>query len=97
MEIVLDSLLEEWNQVQRSLKDRLSALNFNSLTEEMLLERERLYTIMGIRCTCRSTRKLDLVAKFIPWYDECELNRPANDDDDDIDDIIWYPDYVPTL
>ena len=71
-------------------------MNFNSLTEEMLLERERLYKIMGIRCTCRNTRKLDLVAKFIPWYDECELNRPANDDDD-IDDIIGYPDYVPTL
>ena len=51
MEIVLDSLPEEWNQVRQSLKDRLSALDFNSLAEDMLLERERLYTIMGIRCT----------------------------------------------
>ena len=41
MEIVLDSLPEEWNQVRQSLKDRLSALDFNSLTEDMLLERER--------------------------------------------------------
>ena len=47
MEIVLDSLSEEWNQVRQSLKDRLSALDFNSLAEDMLLERERLYTIMG--------------------------------------------------
>ena len=40
MEIVLNSLSEEWNQVQQSLKDKLSALDFNSLTEDMLLERE---------------------------------------------------------
>ena len=51
MKIVLDSLPEEWNQVQQSLKDRLSALDFNSFTEDMLLEREQLYTIMSIRCT----------------------------------------------
>ena len=42
MEIVLDSLPEEWNQVRQSLKDRLNALDFNSLAEDMLLERERL-------------------------------------------------------
>ena len=65
MEIVLDSLLEEWNQVRQSLKDRLSTLDFNSLAEDMLLERERLYTIMGIRRTGRSARKLDPAAKFI--------------------------------
>ena len=41
MEIVLDSLPEEWDQVRQSLKDRLSALDFNSLVEDMLLERER--------------------------------------------------------
>ena len=29
MPIVLDSLPEEWNQVRQSLKDRLSALDFN--------------------------------------------------------------------
>ena len=48
MEIILNSLLKEWNQVRQSLKDRLSALGFNSLTEDMLLKRERLYTIIGI-------------------------------------------------
>ena len=48
IEIVFDSLLEEWNQVQQSLKDKLNTLDFNSLAEDMLLERERLYTIMGI-------------------------------------------------
>ena len=41
MTIVLDSLPKEWNQVRRSLKDRLSALDFNSLAEDMMLERER--------------------------------------------------------
>ena len=92
MKIVLDSLPEKWNQVRQSLKNRLSAFDFNSLAEEMLLERERLYTIMGIRCTGRSTRKLNHAAKFIPWFDECELGGPA---DDDVDDIISDPDYVP--
>ena len=48
MTIVFDSLPEEWNQVRQSLKDRLRALDFNSFAEDMLLERERLYTIMGI-------------------------------------------------
>ena len=56
MTIVLDSLPEEWNQVRQSLKDKLSALDFNSLAEDMLLERERLYTIMGIRRTGRSAK-----------------------------------------
>ena len=48
MKIVIDSLPEEWNQVRQSLKDKLSTLDFNSLAEDMLLERERLYTIMVI-------------------------------------------------
>ena len=61
----------------------------------MLLERERLYTIMGIRYTSRSTRKLDLAAQFIPWFDNYELG--GLDDDDEVDDIIGDPDYVPTL
>ena len=86
MEIVLNSLPKEWNQVRRSLKDRLSALDFNSLAEDMLLERERLYTIMGIRHTGRSARKLDLATKFIPWFDKCELGGPT--DNHDVDDII---------
>ena len=94
MAIVLDSLPEEWNQVQQSLKDRLSALDFNSLVEDMLLERERLYTIMDIRRIGWSARKLDPVAKFIPWFDNYELSGP---DDDEIDDIIGDIDYVPTL
>ena len=51
MTIVLDSLPEEWNQVRQYLNDRLSALNFNSFVEDMLLEKERLYTIMSIRRT----------------------------------------------
>ena len=78
------------------MKDKLSALDFNSLAEDMLLERERLYTIMGRRCTGRSARKLDPATKFIPWFDKYELVGP-NDDDEEIDDIIGDPDYVPTL
>ena len=92
MKIVLDSLSNEWNQVRHSLKDRLSVLDFNSLAEEMLLKRERLYTIMGIRCTSQSAKKLDLVAKFILWFDKYKLGRP-----NDVDDIIWDPDYVLTI
>ena len=95
MEIVLDSLPEKWNQVRQSLKDKLSALDFNSLAEDMLLERERLYTIMGIRRTGQSARKLDPAAKFIPWFDNYELDGP--DDDDEVDNIIGDPDYVPTM
>ena len=37
--IILNLLPEEWNQVRQSLKDRFSALDFNSLAEDML-ERE---------------------------------------------------------
>ena len=97
MEIVHDSLPEEWNQVQQSLKNKLSALDLNSLAEDMLLEKERLYTIMGIQCTGRGTRKLDLTAKFILWFNECELGGPAAvNDDDEVDDIIGDPNYVPT-
>ena len=93
IKIVLNSLSEEWNQVRQSLKDRLSALNFNSFAKDILLERERLYTIIGIWCTRKSAKKLDHVAKFIPWFDKYEFGRP---DDDDVDDIIGDPDYVPT-
>ena len=95
IEIVLDSLPEQWNPIRQSLKDRLSALDFNSLVEDMLLERERLYTIMDIQRTGRSARKLDHVAKFIPWFDKYELIGP--DDDDEVDNIIGDPDYVPTM
>ena len=95
MKIVLDSLPEECDQVRQSLKDRLSALDFNSLAEDMLLERERLYTIMGIRRTGRSARKLDPAVKFIPWFDNYVLGGP--NDDDEVDNIIGDPDYVPTM
>ena len=94
MTIVLNSLPEKWNQVRQSLKNKLSALNFNSLAEDMLLERERLYTIIGIRRTGRSAKKLDPAAKFILWFDKYEFGGP--DDDNDVDDIIGDPDYVPT-
>ena len=70
-------------------------MDFNSLAENMLLERERLYTIMGIRRTGRNARKLDPTAKFIPWFDKYELVGP--DDNEEIDDIIGDPDYVPTM
>ena len=74
----------------------LSALDFNSLIKKILIERARLYTIIGIRRTGRSVRKLDPATKFIPWFDKYELVGP-NDDDEEIDDIIGDPDYVPTL
>ena len=60
----------------------------------MLLERERLYTIMGIRRTGQNARILDLAAKFIFWFDKCELDGKV-DDDVVVDDIIREPDYVP--
>ena len=94
MKIILNSLLEEWNQVRQSLKDILNALDFNSLAEKMLLERERLYTIMGIRRTGRSVRKLDPAAKFIPWFDKYKVDGL---DADDVDDIIGDLNYVPTF
>ena len=65
MEIVLNSLLKEYDLIRQSLKDRLSSLDFNTLTNEMLLKREHLYIIMSIRRTGRSARQLDPVAKFI--------------------------------
>ena len=93
MEIVFNFLLKEWNLVRQSLKDKLSSLDFNTLANGMLLEREHLYTSMGIQCTSWSARKLDHAAKFILWFDMYEL---SGHDDDDIDDIIKDPDYVPT-
>ena len=95
MKIVFDLLPEEWYQVRQSLKDRFSALDFNSLIKEILLKREGLYIIMGIRRTSRNARKLDPAAKIIMWFDKCELDGP--NDDDDVDAIIGDPDYVRTL
>ena len=39
------------------------------------------------------TKKLDPTIKFIPWFDKCELGGPIGDDD--VDNIIGDPDYVP--
>ena len=93
MAIVLDSLPEEWNLVRQSLKDRLSSLDFNTLADDLLLEWKHLYTVMGILCTGWSARKLDHTVKFIHWFDMYEL---GGHEDDDVDDIIGDPDYVPT-
>ena len=93
IEIILNSFLEEWNPVQQSLKDRLSSLDFNSFVDEMLLERERLYTAIGIQRTSHSTRHLDLIAKSVPWFD---MYEPGGHEDVDVDDIIGDPNYVPT-
>ena len=50
---------------------------------------------MGIWRTGQNVRKLDPAAKFIPWFDKYELGEPDNDND--VDDIIGDPDYVPTM
>ena len=52
-----------------------------------------MYTIMGIRSNGRSARKLNLIAKFILWYDMYELD---GHDNDDVDDIIGDSNYVCT-
>ena len=92
MEIVLNSLPEEWNLVRQLLKERLSSLDFDILVDEMLLEREHLYTIMGIQCTGRSARYLDPAAKFIHWFDMYEFGGHENDEVDDIlGDLIYVP------
>ena len=48
MLIVLNSLPKEWMSVRLSLENRLKSLDFNNLVDEMLLERERQYTKIGI-------------------------------------------------
>ena len=68
-------------------------MDFNTLANEILLERGRMYTIMGVQRT--SVRKLDPAAKFISWFDSYEFGGP--DDDNEVDDIIRDPDYVPTM
>ena len=83
----------EWVLVRQSLKNRLSSLDFNTLADEMLFEREHFYTAMGIRHTGCSTRHLDPIAKFIPWFDIYELGGHENDE---IDKILGDLDYVTT-
>ena len=39
-------------------------------------------------------RKLNPTAKFILWFNECELGRPDDNDDCNVDDIIGDLDYV---
>ena len=92
MKIVLDSLLKEWNLVRQSLKERLSALDFNTCADKILFKRECMYTIMRIWCIGRNAKKLNPAAKFIPWFDKYELGE--HDDDDDVDNIIEELVYV---
>jgi len=94
MLIVLNSLLEKWMSMRLSLKYRLKFLDFNNLADEMHLERERQYTKKGIQCTRRSAGHLDVVAKFILWFEDNELE---GDDFDEVDGIIGYPNYVPVI
>ena len=72
----------------------MESLDFNNLTDEMLLERERQYAEKGIQRTGRSAGRLDAVAKFIPWFEQNELGE---DDFDEVDDIIGDPAYVPKI
>jgi len=94
MLIVLNSLPEEWMLVRLSLEYRLESLDFNNLTDEMLLERERQYAEKGIRRTGRRAGRLHAAAKFIPWFKHNEL---GGDDFDEVDDLTRDPTYVPTI
>jgi hypothetical protein len=76
------------------LEYRLESLDFNNLSNEMLLERERQYAKKDIRRTGRSASRLDAAAKFIPWFEENEL---GGDDFDEVDDVTGDPTYVPTI
>jgi len=69
MLIVLNSLLEECMPVRLLLEYRLESLDFNNLADEMLLERKHQYTEKDIRHIGRSTSHLDVVAKFISWFE----------------------------
>jgi hypothetical protein len=94
MLIVLNSLPKEWMSVRVSLEYRLESLDFNNLSDEMLLERERQYAKKDIRRTGRSAGRLDAAAKFIPWFEENEL---GGDDFDEVDDVTGDPTYMPTI
>jgi hypothetical protein len=72
----------------------MESLDFNNLTDEMLLERERQYAKKGIRRTEKNTGRLDAAAKFISWFEQNEL---GGDDFDEVDDIIGDPTYVPKI
>ena len=51
IQIVLDALPDEWESVRQALKQRLSSLDFNTLAEDIQLERESQLKTMGIRRT----------------------------------------------
>ena len=94
IQIVLDALPNEWESVRQALKQRLSSLDFNTLAEDILLERESQLKAMGIRRTGRSARCLEPAARFVPWYEEYELGGHS---DDNLDDIVNDPNYVPGM
>ena len=91
MLIILNSLPKEWMSVRLLLEYRLESLNFNNLADEMLLKRKHQYTEKGIRCTGRSAGCLDTAAKFIPWFEQNELE---GDEFDEVDDVIRDPNYI---
>ena len=76
------------------MKQRLSSLDFNILAEDVLLERKSQLKAMGIRRTGRRERCLEPAARFVPWYEEYELGGHS---DDNLDDIVDDPDYVPGM
>ena len=94
IQIVLDALPDEWESVRQALKQRLISLDFNTLAEDILLERESQLKAMGIRRTGRSAKCLEPAARFIPWYEEYEL---GGQNDDNLDDIVVDSDYVPGM
>jgi len=73
MLIVLNSLHEEWMLMQLSLEYRLKFLDFNNLTDVLLLEREHQYTKKGIQHTIISVGRLDVATKFISWFEHNKL------------------------
>ena len=94
IQIVLDALPDEWESVRQALKQRLISLDFNTLAEDILLERESQLKAMGIRRTGRRSKCLEPAARFVPWYEEYEL---GGQNDDNLDDIVDDPNYVPGM
>jgi hypothetical protein len=94
MLIILNSLPEKWISVRLSLEYRLKSLDFNNLTDEMILDRERRCTKKDIRRTGSSAGRLDVVAKFIPLFEHNDL---GGDECEEVDDVIGDHTYVPTI
>jgi hypothetical protein len=91
---VLNSLPEEWMSMRLLLEYKLGSLDFNNLADEMLLERECRYIKKDIWPIKRSANYMDAAAKFITWF---EQNEFRGDDFDEVDDVIWDPNYVPAI